>query len=170
MGATHGFAGQKGAGDLAALEAALAHWADLLEAHLGCAARALPGAGAAGGLGFALLAAGGNRVPGVQVVAQAVGLARAVEGADLVVTGEGSFDWQSLRGKVVSGVAAAAVAQGVPCVVLAGQVAVGRREMAALGVESAYSLVDEVGLERALGEPERALAGLASGVARAWGV
>ncbi len=62
--------------------------------------------------------------------------------ADVVVTGEGSFDWQSLRGKVVAGVAGAALAQGRGCVVLAGRVEVGRREFAATGVSAAYSVVD----------------------------
>jgi glycerate kinase len=169
QGATRVFAPQKGGRDLDALEAALAHWADLVEAHLR-PARDLPGAGAAGGLGFAILAAGGSRVSGVSLVAEAVGLPAAVAGADLVLTGEGSFDWQSLRGKVVAGVAAAAGEQGVPCVVLAGRTSVGRREAAAAGIDSSYSLVDSVGLEAALGEPGESLATVASTVARAWDV
>ena len=168
-GATRVFAEQKGGRDLDALEAALAHWADLVEAHLR-PARDLPGAGAAGGLGFAILAAGGSRVSGVELVADAMGLAAALVGADLVITGEGSFDGQSLRGKVVAGVAAAAAQEGVPCVVVAGRTTVGRRQAAAAGVEAAYSLVDEVGLEAALAEPGESLATVASTVARAWGV
>jgi glycerate kinase len=169
-GCTRVFAPQKGGTDLPALEAALARWADLLEAHLGVSVRDLPGAGAAGGLGFAILAAGGSRVSGFQVVADAVGLAAAVDGADLVITGEGSFDHQSLRGKVVSGVAAAAQQEGVPCVVLAGQVSVGRREMAAAGVEAAHSLVEAVGPERAMSDPAESLATLGWTAAQAWGV
>jgi glycerate kinase len=166
-GATHTFGPQKGATDLAALEAALAHWADLLEEHLR-PARDLPGAGAAGGLGFAILALGGSRISGGSVVAEATGLAEAIGKADLVLTGEGSFDGQSLRGKVVSGVAAAAAEEAVPCVVVAGRTSVGRREAAAAGVESAYALVDEVGLEAALGDPSESLATVCSRVARAW--
>ncbi|MFN2537137.1 MAG: glycerate kinase [Mycobacteriales bacterium] len=169
-GATRVFAEQKGGRDLEALEAALAHWADLLEQHLGRSARELPGAGAAGGLGFAILAAGGTRISGFSVVAAAVGLAEALAGADLVITGEGSFDWQSLRGKVVSGVAAAAAQEAVPCVVLAGRTSVGRREAAAAGIEASYSLVDEVGLERALNDPAESLAAAASTLARGWGM
>lgn len=167
-GATAVFAPQKGGRDLAALEAALAHWADLLEAYLGASARDLPGAGAAGGLGFAVLAAGGTRASGVALVADAVGLPAALAGADLVVTGEGSFDWQSLRGKVVAGVAAAAAEEAVPCVVVAGRTSVGRREAAAAGIEAAYGLVDEVGLEAALGNPTESVAAVCSRVARAW--
>jgi glycerate kinase len=87
-----------------------------------------------------------------------------------VLTGEGSFDAQSLRGKVVAGVAAVAAQEAVPCLVLAGRVAVGRREAAAAGVEAAYSLVDEVGPERATGEAAEALATLASRVAGQWSV
>jgi glycerate kinase len=166
-GATAVFAPQKGGRDLPALEAALAHWADLLEAHL-APARHLPGAGAAGGLGFAVLAAGGSRVSGVQVVAEAVGLVPAVAGADLVLTGEGTFDWSSLRGKVVSGVAAAAAEEAVPCVVLAGRTSVGRREASTAGIEASYSLEEEVGLEAALSAPGESLATLAARVARAW--
>ena len=166
-GATRTFAPQKGARDLDALEVALAHWADLVERHLR-PARDLPGAGAAGGLGFALLACGGSRISGASVVAEACGLAGAVAAADLVVTGEGSFDWQSLRGKVVTGVAAAAAAEAVPCVVVAGQTSVGRREAAAAGIEAAYSLAAEVGLDRALQEPEEALATVCASVARGW--
>ena len=166
-GATAVFAPQKGGTDLPALEAALTRWADLLEAHL-APARDLPGAGAAGGLGFAILAAGGTRVSGVEVIADAVGLGAAVQGADLVITGEGSFDWSSLRGKVVSGVAAAAAEEAVPCVVLAGRATVGRREAAAAGIDTAYSLADEVGLEAALTRPDESLATLAQRVARAW--
>ena len=170
-GASAVYGRQKGASavDVVALESALGHWADLLEGHLSVAARDRPGAGAAGGLGFAMLAVGGTRVAGVDVVAKAVGLADAIAAADLVLTGEGSFDGQSLRGKVVAGVARAALAQGLPCVVLAGQVSVGRREAATAGVEASYSLVEACGRERALTDPAGALAELAAVVAREWG-
>lgn len=165
FGATVTFGPQKGARDLPALEHALAHWADLLEEHLGARARDLPGAGAAGGLGFALLALGATRVSGAAVVAEAVRLADAVAGADLVLTGEGSFDMTSLRGKVVACVAAAAQQEGLPCVVLAGQVEVGERQAAAAGVEASYALGAE-----GLVEPAQALSALAGRVARQWGV
>jgi glycerate kinase len=85
-----------------------------------------------------------------------------------VVTGEGSFDPTSLRGKVVSGVAAVAARHAVPCVVVAGQVHVGRREAAAAGVEAAYGVADAVGLEAALERPAEELAALAARVAREW--
>ena len=126
------------------------------------------GAGAAGGLGYGLLVLGGSREPGIGLVAEAVGLAERARGADLVLTGEGAFDFSSRSGKVPYGVAEIAGAALRPCVALAGRVLVGAREMRALGVEAAYALVDVVGEERALGEPAAALADLAARVARTW--
>ena len=127
-----------------------------------------PGAGAAGGLGFALMLLGATREPGVELVAEAVGLAERAARADLVVTGEGAFDFSSRSGKVPYGVASVAQRALQPCVALAGQVLVGSREMRALGVESAYSVVDLVGEERAFADPAGALAELAERVARTW--
>jgi len=126
------------------------------------------GAGAAGGLGFALLLLGATRTPGFDLVAEAVGLQGRARSADLVVTGEGAFDFSSRSGKVPYGVATVAAEALRPCVALAGQVLVGSREMRALGVESAYSLVDLVGQERALGDPAGSLSDLAARVARTW--
>ncbi|TNM45066.1 glycerate kinase [Nocardioides albidus] len=127
-----------------------------------------PGAGAAGGLGFALMLLGGVRVSGIELVAEAVGLARQARHADLVITGEGAFDFSSRAGKVPAGVAAVAAEALRPCVALAGQVLVGSREMRALGMDAAYSLVDAVGEERAFADPAGALADLAARVARTW--
>ena len=126
------------------------------------------GAGAAGGLGFALLLLGGERRPGLDLVAAATGLADRARAADLVVTGEGAFDFSSRAGKVPYGVATVAAEAIRPCVALAGKVLVGSREMRALGVESAYSLVDLVGEERAFADAGGALADLAERVARTW--
>ena len=169
-GASAVFGPQKGASReaVARLDAALTRWADVLEPHLATAVRDLPGAGAAGGLGAALLALGARREPGIELVQRLVGLDARMAAADLAVTGEGAFDPTSLIGKVVSGVAALAAAHAVPCVVLAGSVSVGRREAAAAGIEASYSLVETVGRERALGEPAAALAELAARVARQW--
>jgi glycerate kinase len=147
-GASAVFGPQKGADRATVLDLddALARWADLVEEVTGRPAlRDAAGAGAAGGLGFGLLALGAQRVPGAQTVIDAVGLAERVAGADLVVTGEGRFDAQSLRGKVASAVARHAQAAGVPCVVVAGQVTVGEREMAAWGVDAAYAVTDIAG-------------------------
>lgn len=126
------------------------------------------GAGAAGGIGFALLALGATREPGIDLVAAAVQLASRAGQADLVITGEGAFDFSSRSGKVPYGVAGIASEALRPCVALAGQVLVGSREMRALGIESAYSLVDLVGEERAFAQPAEALSELAERVARSW--
>ena len=126
------------------------------------------GAGAAGGLGFALLLLGATREPGIGVVTGAARLEERARRADLVITGEGAFDFSSRSGKVPYGVATLAAEAVRPCIALAGQVLVGSREMRALGVESAYSLVDLVGEERAFADPAGALAELAERVARTW--
>ncbi len=168
-GATAQFGPQKGATrqQVRELEAALAHWMDIVERHLGVQVRDLPGAGAAGGLGAALLALGATRVPGLQLVAGAVGLAAQVASADLVVTGEGAFDATSLRGKVVSGVAEAALQEAIPCLVIAGRVEVGHRQAAAAGVEATYDLTELTG-ERALADPQGALQEVGHRVACQW--
>jgi glycerate 2-kinase len=126
------------------------------------------GAGAAGGLGFALLLLGARQRPGVDVVADAVGLADRARRADLVLTGEGAFDFSSRSGKVPYGVAAVAAQALQPCVALAGRVLVGSREMRALGIESAYAVVDLVGEQASFADPAGSLAALAERVARTW--
>jgi glycerate kinase len=173
-GASAVYGPQKGADrdDVQVLDAALSNWAEVLERDVpGCppGLALLPGGGAAGGLGAALLALGARREAGIALVRRLVGFDAAVEAAGLVVTGEGSFDFQSLRGKVVAGVAAAAAAQGVPCVVLAGRVSVGRRETAAAGVDASYSLVEHAGsVETAMTDAAGVLSGLAERVAKEW--
>ncbi|QCX27110.1 glycerate kinase [Nocardioides jishulii] len=128
------------------------------------------GAGAAGGLGFAALLLGAQRRPGLDVVAEAVSLAERLRAADLVVTGEGAFDFSSRSGKVPYGVAQWAGEALRPCITLAGQVLVGAREMRALGMDAAYSMVEMVGEERSFADPAGALADLAERVARSWTV
>lgn len=126
------------------------------------------GAGAAGGLGFALMLLGGDVVSGIDLVADAVGLASQAAIHDLVVTGEGTYDFSSRAGKVVYGVASVAADVARPCIVLAGQVSVGSREMRAMGVESAYAVADLVGIEASITDAYSSLATLAHRVARTW--
>jgi len=126
------------------------------------------GAGAAGGLGFALMLLGGTVVSGIDLLADAVGLTAQAADHDLVVSGEGTYDFSSRAGKVVHGVASVAAAAARPCIVIAGQVVVGAREMRAMGVESAYAVADSVGVEASLAEPSRHLADTAERVARTW--
>ena len=95
-----------------------------------------------------------GRVIGAQAVIDAVGLADRMRGSDLVVTGEGCFDWQSLRGKVVTGVARTAMELGTPAVVIAGQVLVGRRESVAIGIEATYPVARDLAeVPAALADP-----------------
>ncbi|WBB75229.1 glycerate kinase [Micromonospora sp. WMMD1128] len=177
-GASNVFGPQKGAdrADVLLLDAALERWADVLAELPDCppGLGALPGGGAAGGLGAAVLALGGRCESGIGLVTRAVGLDAALDAADLVVTGEGSFDHQSLRCKVVAGVAGSARDRGVPCVVLAGRVSTGRREAAAAGVTEAYSLVEHFGGEErggvaaAMERPAEGLRALGARLAGQW--
>jgi len=165
-GAINVFGPQKGVADdrRPPLDALLEQFAEATDRQVAD----LPGAGAAGGLGFALLLLGATREPGIDLIADAVGLAEHARAADLVISGEGAFDYSSRGGKVVYGVAQVAGAATRPCVVLAGRVDVGAREMRTLGVESAYSVSELVGVEQAMGEPAESLATLAARVARTW--
>jgi glycerate 2-kinase len=172
QGASSVYGPQKGATreDVLLLDSALGTFAEVLERELpGCPSglAQLPGAGAAGGLGATLLALGGRTVSGLRLVRDLTGLDAALDAADLVITGEGSFDDQSLRGKVVSGVAAGARDRGLPCVVLAGRSSAGRREAAAAGVSETYTLVEHFGsVEKAMASPAEGLVELAGRVAR----
>lgn len=166
VGATKTFGPQKGLTEeqLLTVDGQLQAYAEVAGRKLADA----KGAGAAGGAGYALLLAGATRTAGVSLVADVVGLAAALAEADLVITGEGAFDFSSRSGKVPYGVAELATDALIPCIALAGQVLVGSREMRALGIESAYSVVDLIGEERAFGAPYDALADLAERVARTW--
>jgi len=166
FGATKTFGPQKGIAEDRIVE--VDGWLESFAAAVDRRMSLEKGAGAAGGLGYALLLLGATRRPGLELVAEATDLPARARLADLVVTGEGAFDFSSRAGKVPYGVAAVAADAIRPCVALAGQVLVGSREMRALGIESAYSLVELVGEERAFADPAGALADVAARVARTW--
>jgi glycerate kinase len=164
-GASVVFGPQKGASreTVALLEFRMRGWSQRLDPGLADQ----PGAGAAGGLGYALFVLGATRASGVRLIADAVGLGARLAGADLVATGEGRFDEQSLHGKVCNGVAEAAQAAGVPCVVLAGQVTLDVKAAEAAGFRQVYAVADEVGsVQAALERPADGLERLAERVAR----
>lgn len=168
MGAAPVFGPQKGAdpATVAQLENRLTDWAVELARVAGRDVSAEPGAGAAGGLGAALLALGGRRESGAAVIAEHTGLTADIAAADLVLTGEGRFDDQSVHGKVVSALAAAARRRGVAVLVLAGQVQLDAASIRAAGVDAAYSLAEHAGSVRRAGEDAaHQLAGLAERVA-----
>jgi glycerate kinase len=144
-GAAAVFGPQKGASpdDVAALDAGLRRWAAVVAGATGRDHSGEPGAGAAGGVGFAALAVLGARMrPGIDLVLELAGFADTLRGADLVVTGEGCLDEQTLHGKAPAGVAAAAAAAGVPVVAVAGRCTLGPDELARHHIRAAYALTD----------------------------
>jgi glycerate kinase len=147
---------QKGAtpDEVDLLEEAMATLAERIRADLGVEVADLPGAGAGGGLGAGLVAFMGAELrSGTEVITAAVALDAQIGRCDLVVTGEGSLDGQSLEGKVPAGVAGMARKAGVPCVAVAGRIELSESEMRAAGFGAWASSVEVVGAYRALAEP-----------------
>jgi glycerate 2-kinase len=145
-GAAAVYGPQKGADpdQVRRLDAALAHWADVVAAATGRDHRANPGAGAAGGVGFAAVAIlGADLRPGAQLMLDQLGFADALAGADLVVTGEGSLAEQTLRGKAPAAVAAAGRAAGVPVIAVAGRCLLDGPRLRGAGFDRVYPLLDE---------------------------
>jgi len=144
-GAAAVYGPQKGAApdDVEALDAALSRWADVVAEATGDDRRDQPGAGAAGGVGFAALALlGGELRPGIELMLELVDFEAQLPGADLVLTGEGSLDRQSLHGKAPVGVARAAQAQGISVVVVCGRRLIGDDELEGTGITQVHALVD----------------------------
>ena len=142
-GASAIFGPQKGAtpDQVQVLDAALNHFADVCAQTLGRDMRNAPGSGAAGGLGFAAHAwLSTTFKPGAEVVANIGGLASAVHGADLVITGEGRMDAQTLLGKTPMGVAQIAKRAGVPVIAIAGSLGSGYQDLYEAGIHAAFSL------------------------------
>ncbi|MFJ3249819.1 glycerate kinase [Streptomyces sp. NPDC086782] len=146
---------QKGASaeDVATLDAALAHFAKVLEGVGGAGAgagagsmaaeyAASPGAGAAGGIGFGAMLLGARFQAGIEVMLDVLGFAPALERASLVITGEGSLDEQTLHGKAPAGVAAAARAAGKDVVAVCGRLALGPEVLERAGIRRAYALTE----------------------------
>jgi glycerate 2-kinase len=172
MGAATVFGPQKGADPdtVHVLERRLSDWAVELNAAAGRAVSDQPGAGAAGGIGAALLALGGRRESGAAVIAEHTRLADDVAAAELVITGEGRFDDQSLHGKVVSALAAGARSRRIPVLVLAGQVTLDEDTLADAGIAAAYSIADHAGsVALAIEDAANQLEQLAQVTAATWG-
>ncbi|MFI6827043.1 glycerate kinase [Kribbella sp. NPDC050241] len=154
-GAAAVYGPQKGASpeQVEELDAALARWADLVARETGQDLRDAPGAGAAGGVGFAALALLGAELrPGIELVLELVGFHEQLQNADLVITGEGALDEQTLHGKAVAGVAAAAA--GIPVVVVCGSNKLNPERLRSAGVVAAYALTDlEPDVRRCIAEP-----------------
>ncbi|HEX6655657.1 MAG TPA: glycerate kinase, partial [Candidatus Limnocylindria bacterium] len=170
-GAAATYGPQKGA-DAAAVEeldAALAAWGHAIEQAKGRFVADIPGAGAAGGTTAGLLGFTGAQVrPGVEVVAELIGLGEALEAADLVITGEGRADEQTLSGKAAMGVARLARSRNAPVILLCGALGPGA---AALDASGTFAVVQPIGdrpmtLEESVADTERLLANAAERVAR----
>lgn len=141
-GAAYVFAPQKGADaeKVKSLDAGLRHFGDVIRSQYGLDVSAMPGAGAAGGMGAGCVALlGGTIQSGIDAVLDVTGFDRQLEGADLVITGEGRIDSQSADGKVISGVARRTRAKGVPLIAIAGGIADSAGAVYDIGVSAMFS-------------------------------
>lgn len=174
-GAAATYGPQKGADPaaVAELDAALAAWGAFIERSTGRLVADLPGAGAAGGTTAGLLGFTNAVVrPGVEVVAELVGLAAALEEADLVITGEGRADEQTLHGKTAIGVATLARPRGTPVALLCGGLGPGAEALdAATSLRLVQPIVDRpMDLPTAMADTERLLVAAAGRLARSIGI
>lgn len=171
QGASAIFGPQKGASPamVAQLDANLAHYARLVARATGQDLAAVPGAGAGGGIALAMLAFLGGRLrPGSEIVADAVGLDAAVRGADLVITGEGRIDSQSVNGKTPVGVARVAKRHGKPVIAIGGCLAADASAVHAHGIDATFSTVIKAcTVAEALAAAECNLRGAARNIAAA---
>ena len=141
-GAAYVFAPQKGADaeKVKSLDAGLRHFGDVIRSQLGIDVSRMPGAGAAGGMGAGCVALLGGRIQsGIDAVLDVTGFDRQLEGADLVITGEGRIDSQSAGGKVISGVARRTKAKGIPLIAIAGGIADSAGAVYDIGVSAMFS-------------------------------
>jgi glycerate 2-kinase len=168
---------QKGASpaDIEVLDAALARLSQVLGTATGAGSRGhpaadLPGAGAAGGVGFAALAVlGASARPGIELLLELTGFHDKLPGTALVITGEGSLDLQTLAGKAPAGVAAAARAHHIPVVAVAGRCLLDSAELADAGISAAYALTDlEPDPARCMTEARPLLQRLSERIAEEW--
>lgn len=168
QGATHVFGPQKGATpeQVMLLDQAMNGYANLVESSLAVALRDRPGAGAAGGLGFAYMALGAEVIPGAKVVEEMTGLRQHIAAADWVFTGEGRSDEQTLYGKLPFHVAQLAKQAGVKAILISGSLGEGSDKLAEHFV-GCFSIVQGPStLEACMAEGEQRLFAAASNIAR----
>jgi glycerate kinase len=153
-GASFVFGPQKGADRemVEMLDKNLSHYADVIESALGVKIKNFPGAGAAGGLGGGLMAfLGATLKKGVDIVVETVRLEERIKGCDLVITGEGRMDFQTVYGKTPFGVAKTAMKYGIPVVAICGSIGEGAEVLYENGFDSVFSIVDKsMSLEEAM--------------------
>ena len=146
QGASIIFGGQKGGSplELEQLDKNLFHYASILKSNLGMDIKGVEGAGAAGGMGAALLAfLEAELVPGIELIMEALQLEAHIKNSDLVITGEGKIDRQTLNGKVIMGIAKVAKKHRVPVIAITGKIGNDIDEIYKLGVTSIFSIVDQ---------------------------
>ncbi len=162
QGASAVYGPQKGATAemIEQLDAALAHYADVIHQDLGVKVKDIPGAGAAGGLGAGLIAFLNAKVsPGVDVVIQTTGLAEDLKDAELVFTGEGKIDSQTAFGKVAVGVAKRAKTFGLPVIAIAGEIADDYHVVYQQGIDAVVSIAPgPISRNQSVVEAERLIA------------
>jgi len=146
-GASAVFGPQKGATpeEVTRLDRCLTRYAEQIHKDLGMSVADVPGAGAAGGLGAGLLAFLNARLrPGIEIVSEAVGLDRIIASADLVITGEGQIDSQTIHGKTPIGVAHLAKRHGIPVIAIAGSLAEGSATVHGGGIDAIFSVLARI--------------------------
>ena len=171
-GAAAVFGPQKGAApqQVEALERGLRHWSQLVSNATGRDDAQRAGAGAAGGTGFAALALLNAEIkPGIELILELIDFDRRIAGADLVVTGEGSLDEQSLAGKAPVGVARAAARAGIPVVAVAGRLQLSVTRLREAGISGGYALTAlEPDVDRCIANAGPLLRRLGGQIAEDW--
>jgi glycerate kinase len=152
------------------LETGLRHWSQLVSDDTGRNDTERPGAGAAGGTGYAALALLNADIrPGIELILDLIEFDHKLTGVDLVVTGEGSLDEQSLAGKAPIGVAHAAAKAGVPVVAVAGRLQLSQQRLQEAGISAGYALSDlEPDAARSIANASSLLQQLGGHIAKDW--
>ena len=152
-GATHVYAKQKGASDedILRLEAGMINYRDVIIKKTGINPDDIKGSGAAGGMGAALsIFFKANMKSGIETIIDTIGFDKIIKDADFIITGEGKADFQSVYGKVMSGVAKRAKKYGIPVIALCGSLGEGYEKLYDCGISSFYSITEDVGEKEAM--------------------
>ena len=152
------------------MDSGLAHFAQILERKLGKDLKDFPGTGAAGGLGYGImLFLKGTLERGVDIVTRLTLLSEKMTGSDLVITGEGKIDFQTIFGKTPIGVAELAMEKNIPIIVIAGSLGEGYEKLYEKGFDGIFSIIDKpMSLDEALDNTEQLLANMTESIIRFW--
>jgi glycerate kinase len=171
-GASEVYGRQKGAteADVTTLDNGLKHFAEIIQNQINFNAKDIPGAGAAGGLGAGVLIfLNASLQSGIAIVTKTTSLAEKMEGADLVITGEGRIDFQTAFGKTPFGVAQLAKEKNIPVIVLAGSLGDGYQALYEKGFDGIFSIIDKpIELQEAIDNAGVLLENAAESIIRLW--